>query len=330
MKYLAAICIMSLTLLAQAQTQGNNAASTAALKPYPRSNASGDRVVSQKESQAFRKNAESQKVDAAGGNEDNDDKTATKHIYKTVGRESLALYVWKPQSQKADAKFPAIVFFHGGGFRKGDYTQFREQSRHLASRGMVAVSVNYRLITERGVKVEDCVEDAKSAMRWVRSNAAKLGVDPDRIASGGGSAGGYLAVATLMVDDINAKTDPPNVSAKPNAMVLFNPGYGGRGVEEGKVDPRDPEGKGDLAKYVKPNQPPSINFFGTADPLLPAAVRFKEAYLKASNRCEMVTYEGEGHSFFNKKPYNTKTLDEADKFLVGLGWLEKNSAAPGR
>lgn len=256
---------------------------------------------------------------------DGDDPSATKHIYKTVGGKSLALYVWHPEGHKVDAKVPGIVLFHGGGFKNGNYAQFSGQAKYFASRGMVALSVTYRLISEPGVKIEDCVEDAKSAMRWVRANAAKLGIDPERLVAGGGSAGGYLAAATLLQDGINAKTDPEGVSAKPNAMVLFNPAFGSGRGENGGPDPRDPEGKGDLRKYVKAGQPPCINFYGTEDTLLPDAKRFQEVYQKAGNRCEIITYPGETHSFFNKPKYLPLTLAEADKFLVSIGWLKKKA-----
>lgn len=244
------------------------------------------------------------------------------YIYKTIGKDNLDLHVDAPKGHNADAKVPAIVLFHGGGFKAGSVNQFLQQANRLAARGMVAIRVRYRLTSSSGVQIIDCVEDAISAMRWVRANSGKLGIDPDRIAAGGGSAGGYLAAASLLMDHVNAKTDPAGVSAKPNALVLFNPAFGNR-VREAGVDPRDPDGKGNLLQYVKPDQPPMIQFFGTEDPLLPRAREFMDVCKKAGNRCELVTYEGVGHSFFNKDKYLGLTLAEADKFLVGLGWLSK-------
>ncbi len=255
------------------------------------------------------------------------DSIRSSYIYKTVGKKELRLFVDTPKGHTADAKVPAIVFFHGGGFKSGSEVQFEQQAKYLAGRGMVAIRVRYRLISQTGVEIKDCVEDAISAMRWVRANAAKLGVDPDHIAAGGGSAGGYLSIATLMIDFINAKTDPAGVSAKPNALVLFNPGFGNR-EKDGQPDPRDPEGKGDMMKYVKPYPAPTIIFHGKDDTTVPYATveAFTAAMKKAGNRCELVGYEGVGHSFFNKDKYNQLTIAEADKFLTNIGWLKKKAA----
>jgi len=248
------------------------------------------------------------------------------YIYKTAGNYKLELFVDTPKGHKADAKVPVIVFFHGGGFKSGSEKAFERQAAYLAQRGMVAVRVRYRLISQKGVAVTDCVEDAISAMRWVRANAGKLGVDPDRIAASGGSAGGYLSAATLLIDHIYAKSDPEGVSAKPNAMVLFNPGFGNREEDAGA----DTDGKGNLLNYVKPGAPPTIIFHGKADTTVPFATveAFTAVMKKAGNRCELVGYEGEGHSFFNRDKYYELTLAETDAFLTGLGWLEKRTENP--
>ena len=315
-----AVEFASFALMLHAQNLDGSASARLDVSRSHHASADGDSVLSPKETKVFITDAETIQEKEA-----EDDRLAQQYIYKTVGVKPLALYVWRPEKPQADGKAPAIVLFHGGGFKSGNYTQFREQARYFASRGMVAVSVNYRLTSEQGVKIEDCVEDAKSAMRWVRHHAVKLGVDPARIAAGGGSAGGFLAVVTLMFEDINAHTDPPGVSANPDALVLFNPAFCDRGTEDGKPSRRDPEGKGDLKKYIAPHQPPCICFYGSADPFLSGAILFQEAYKKAGNRCEIVTYKGETHRFFNKDKYRELTLAEADTFLVSLGWLRKEA-----
>jgi acetyl esterase/lipase len=318
---LVLICI---AVHAQAQTSDENPRLKAVLKRFPQADANGDGVLTLAEAKAFK---EQQEPSAETKTKQEGDGIHSSYIYKTVGDEKLELFVATPPGHTTSAQAPAIVLFHGGGFKSGTVSQFQSQSEHLARRGMVAIRVRYRLTSAAGVEVQDCVEDAISAMRWVREHAPKLGVDPNRIASGGGSAGGYLAAATLLIDFIHAKTDPPGVSAKPNALVLWNPAFG-IVKELTRSKPQDPDGKGDLSQYVQPQQPPMINFYGTEDPFLAEAKQFQKVYEGAGNRFQLVTYEGEKHSFFNKEPYLGRTLAEADQFLVALGWLEPPKKTP--
>ena len=88
---------------------------------------------------------------------------------------------------------------------------------------MVAVTVEYRVSSRHSVKNYNCIEDAKSATRWVRGHAKDLRIDPDRIAAAGGSAGGHLAACTAVFDAFDDSLDNKAISAKPNAMVLLNP-----------------------------------------------------------------------------------------------------------
>ena len=70
---------------------------------------------------------------------------------------------------------------------------------------------------------DKAVEDAKSAMRWVRANAARLGIDPNRIVSCGGSSGGHLAASVAALEDFDSPGDDLRISARPNAMLLHYP-----------------------------------------------------------------------------------------------------------
>jgi acetyl esterase/lipase len=148
---------------------------------------------------------------------------ATVEKYKTVGDVSLNLWIFNPQDHKPSDHRAAILFFFGGGWNSGSPEQFQSQCRHLAERGMVAMAVDYRVNSRHGVKPVQCVADAKSAMRWVRANAVRLGIDPQRIAAGGGSAGGHLAACTALIKDCDEPGENTAVSAVPNALVLFNP-----------------------------------------------------------------------------------------------------------
>jgi len=88
---------------------------------------------------------------------------------------------------------------------------------------MVAARADYRVKSRHGVSPKECVEDAKSAIRWVRQNAAKLGADPNRIVAAGGSAGGHIAACTALTPGLDAEGEDTKVSSLPNALVLFNP-----------------------------------------------------------------------------------------------------------
>lgn len=247
-------------------------------------------------------------------------------LYKKVGDRELKLLVEKPADWKASDQRPAIVFFFGGGWVGGSPGQFQTQSEYLATRGMVGFRVEYRVIP-KGDKGPPsvCCADAKSAIRYVRAHAAELGVDPKRIAAAGGSAGGHLAAFTGMVAGLDDPQDDPKVSAKPNALVLFNPVFD-NGPEGGWGNARVAERVQEFspAHNISADDPPAIIFLGREDKLIPVATveRFQSLMKAVGVRCEAFFYEKQGHGFFNKDPFKTMTLIEADKFLASLGWIK--------
>ena len=94
---------------------------------------------------------------------------------KVTGKDGLSydlkLQVFLPEGWQAGDKRPAAVFFHGGGWRGGGPDHYYPQSRYVALRGMVAISVEYRTINRFGTSPRECVKDGKSAMRWVKAHA---------------------------------------------------------------------------------------------------------------------------------------------------------------
>lgn len=248
-------------------------------------------------------------------------------VYKTVDGRELKLYVTKPEDwQKTDNR-PAIVFFHGGGWVGGAPGQFTEHSKHLAERGMVTVQVEYRLLDRKNIDPPvTCTEDALDAMRWVRSNAKELGIDPNRIATGGGSAGGHLAAYLGTVDQ-----GKQEVSTKPNAMVLFNPVYDNGPDGWGKQRVKDRYKEFSPAHNISADDPPSIVFLGSKDNLIPVttAEKFQKEMKAAGVNSELRVYEGQGHGFFNHGKDNNRwyneTVQEMDKFLASLGWIQPES-----
>ena len=143
--------------------------------------------------------------------------------YKTVGDTKLNLYIYYPPGHKPTDKRAAIVFFFGGGWTNGSPGQFEQHCKHLASRGMVAMTADYRVASRQQVKAVSCVADAKSAIRYVRKEATRLGVDPNRIVAGGGSAGGHIAACTGVIQGFDEMGEDASISSVPNAMALFNP-----------------------------------------------------------------------------------------------------------
>lgn len=252
-----------------------------------------------------------------------------KHVYKEVDGKKLEIWIWKPADWKASDQRNAMVFYHGGGWRGGTPTAFSRQSARLAERGMVAMSVQYRLTSQPGVKVEDCVKDARSAFRWVVAHAAELGIDPKKIAAGGGSAGGHLAAALVTLDGINDPADPTSISTQPVALVLFNPALrlnGARAQEATKV--KAPAAMAALSPYdhLKRGHPPTIIFHGEADTTVPIqTVRDYAAKVKElGGECTVVGFPGQVHAFFNKEPYVWETLKQAEAFLEKQGLLKKS------
>lgn len=256
-------------------------------------------------------------------------------VYKRVGNRELKLFIEKPADWKATDRRPACVFYFGGGWVAGNPAQFLPQSQYFAARGMVGVRVEYRTIPggDAGPPVV-CCADAKSALRYVRAHAAELGIDPQRIAAGGGSAGGHLAAFTALVAGQDDPADDPAISCQPNALALFNPvcnnGPGQWGHE--RVGERFKEFS--PAHHITKAAPPTVIFVGDQDKLIPVeTMRAFAADMKTAGvRCDLHVYPGAGHGFFNRdtagQPWFTATLRETDKFFASLGWLGGDPTLP--
>ena len=250
--------------------------------------------------------------------------------YKQVGDTKLFLHVFEPKGKADGGKQPArpaIVFFFGGGWNGGTPKQFEPHCRHLIARGMVAITAEYRVKSRNKTTPFECVADGKSAIRWVRANAAKLGVDPHRIAAGGGSAGGHVAAATGNCPGLEEKGEDLKISSKPDALVLFNPVYDNseKGYGYARVKPRWKEIS--PMHNINKGAPPTIVFLGTKDKLIPVATgeEYQKRMKSVGSRSELHLYKDAPHGFFNKGEkgnHYPDTIEKMDKFLAALGWLE--------
>jgi len=252
-------------------------------------------------------------------------------IYKQSDSTELKIWIKSPATKQGLKKSPAIIFFFGGGWSSGNILQFKPHADYFSSKGMVAVLADYRVRNRHKTTPFDAVTDAKSAIRFIRKNAEKFGINADMIVASGGSAGGHLAAATATIEGLNDIKDDLHISPVPNALILFNPvidngptGYGYERVKEQyvKISPMH---------NIRKEMPPTIIFLGTKDDLIPVETiqLYKKRMDDASARCDLFLYEGQKHGFFNYRvnsnnanKFYFETIHEADKFLVSLGFIK--------
>jgi acetyl esterase/lipase len=243
--------------------------------------------------------------------------------YKKTKEGDLPLTVHFPPDWNKEDKRPAIVFFFGGGWTGGRVTQFEPQAAYLASRGMVAARADYRVKSRHNVTPAQCVEDAKSAIRWVRQNAGRLGVDPDRIVAAGGSAGGHIAACTAS-PGLDAADEDSSISSKPNALVLFNPVTRFDGIPELMTRVGNDE---KLGKAISPTlhlskqTPPALLLYGKEDRLLKQGEEYVARSKEVGHRAELFLADGVGHGFFNRSPWQERTSRRMDEFLGSLRYV---------
>lgn len=200
-------------------------------------------------------------------------------------KEMLKLDIYKP-SQISQTSTPAIIWFHGGGFKYGnDKTQsyILEMSKRFAKRGYVCFSMNYRVRenTEDDINgaISDAVEDGLKGLNWVRQNSEKLGVDKTKIIIGGGSAGGILASNICY----NATNKNENIDLS-GVVALVNL-WG------------SPDKKWGTVKVTK-NAPPTIIVHGSEDSVVPFAnsVKIVKQLNELGIKNELVTIKEAGHT----------------------------------
>lgn len=249
-------------------------------------------------------------------------------IYKEIDTIRLTMDVYYPENISADRKYPAMVVFFGGGWKKGSTRQFEPHAEYFSHRGIVVFLANYRVEGRHGTTPFESLKDAKSAIRFVRANADRFRIHPDSIVASGGSAGGHLAAAASLTGKYSDERDPRGISPKANALVLFNPvldngpgGYGYERIGEAFVDFSP-------LHNLREGAPPTVIFLGTKDALIPVETMeyYKVVMEKVGSRCDLHLYEGQPHGFFNlseKSEENfRKTVLEADRFLESLGFLK--------
>ncbi len=237
--------------------------------------------------------------------------------YKVVDGKPQRIEIhFPPNHDPAKAKVPGMIFFHGGAWTSGDLSQFRAACAYFASRGLVCATANYRLATKSAKGGKDksaSIMDGKSAIRWFKQHAGELGVDPDRVITGGGSAGGYLSALATFAPGNNDANDPKDVDTSVVAFVWFFPAFSG--------SDKDPEI--DILAKMPTDLPPTIVLFGDKDSC--KAPGWDKVYAKWKSlgvkSIDLWIAQGQGHSYTNQEPWRIVTFIAIDDFLVKHGLL---------
>ena len=220
--------------------------------------------------------------------------------YKQIDDIDLKMHVFEPVGHLASDRRSVFLIIHGGGWAGGNPRRCYPFADYFCDRGMVAISIEYRLLKRSGTPtVFDCVKDGRSAVRYLRQHAGALGIDPQRIVVAGCSAGGHVAAGTALFSGVDERSDDAAISPVPNALVLYYPvidtsseGYGQKKIGKAwqQISP---------VHHVHPNLPPTIVFHGTADTVTPyaGAVLFRDRMLQAGNRCELVSHTDGAHGY---------------------------------
>lgn len=232
--------------------------------------------------------------------------------YANAGGAHVQLNLARPKG--VSGPLPAVLCIHGGGFRAGSREGYNKLCLTLAQRGFVAATISYRLAPMH--QFPAAVHDTKAAVRWLRANAAKYGIDPARIGVTGGSAGGHLAQflgVTAGVKDFEG-ADNPGFSSAVTCVVNF---YGpsdftksyGKSVDAHVVLPMWLGGDVDTARakhiqssplnWVTPNAAPTLILHGTEDKYVAyeQAVWMRDRLTACGVPVELNTMEGAGHGF---------------------------------
>lgn len=230
--------------------------------------------------------------------------------YREVGGHSLRMLSFHA-ADAAGSPRPGIIWFHGGGWRKGDPESFAPLCLAAVERGMVALAPQYRLIDTHTQSVFDCMNDARAACDWAIRHAVELGIDPQRLVIAGSSAGGHLAASLATHHDDRLAA----------ALVLLNPvldcterGYGhklmnGRGIDASPIH------------RIRPGLPPTFILHGDADQTVPYenSVRFHRLMREAGNECDLVTVPGADHGLW-RNAFELVTR-EVNAFLARRGFI---------
>ena len=247
-------------------------------------------------------------------------------VYATYGTRLLKLDVYRPP---ADKPLPGILVIRGGGWRVGDKKGFAPIARNLAAKGFVTACIEYRVLPD--VQFPDPIYDTKAAVRWMRAEGKKYGIDPDRIGAIGGSAGGHLVAllgTSYKAAALEGEGGHPGVSSRVQAVVAMAP------VTDFVTMHRSESGGGnvvrsmfqdkiELAKsfspvtYLSRDSAPILFIHGDADKTVPIAQsqEMLELCQKVGVRSSLISLKGVPHGFWNQPTWSADTINQSAAFF---------------
>jgi acetyl esterase/lipase len=235
------------------------------------------------------------------------------------------LFIVKPAGWKATDRRGALMFFFGGGWTTGTPKNSIGWAKTAASLGMIGIAPDYRTKGRHDVSPLGSVADSRAALHWVQAHAAELGLDPARIAVGGNSAGGHVALWTAITHAPPGSDEKESPRLKPAALILFST-VSDTSVEKGYTPKRFGENATALSPIdqLDPKMPPVLAFHGDADKLVPLAqaLALRDALVASGNTCELHIVPGGGHNFGNDVPaWKEKSRELMTAFLKAQGLL---------
>lgn len=253
-------------------------------------------------------------------------KDAQSYVYQSEDGFELVAHCFFPDNHDPAKPTPAIVFFHGGLWDVSMTTQFAPHCMHFASRGMVAVAVEYRVSSKHDSTPDDSFEDAQMAMLWLKHNHAILGVDPNRIIAAGAASGAHMALSLAMLPEV---IEMEGYSPRPLAVIGLSAivNTTKKGMEFDRFPDPKKATQNSPSNNIRKGLPSTLLIHGKLDTIVPHehAEKFVKMMKRKKNPCELVDFEAVNHSFFNfnvSAKHFELALNSMDAFITSLDCLE--------
>lgn len=252
--------------------------------------------------------------------------------FHSPGGDLVAHFFFPPAHDPKTDTAPVIVFLHGGVWDTSMPTQFVPHAHRFAARGAVCMCIEYRTKGTHNSSPVDALEDTAMATVFLKKNAPILGIDPARIVFAGAGSGAHLALCCATLPEIGNESGE---NFRPAALFLFSPIVNTTRKGVGTDSFADDKEARELSPSEHVPQralPPCMLYHGRNDRLVPIdqVAKFAKHYARKKNTCELMEFEGAGHTFFNFNSHQQNyevTLRSADYFLVDLGILEPDPLA---